>query len=147
MYFLWASITTLVSRIFLNLRAATTSGSDWVMAGTQWAENTSPTDTRFILRNTIGGTPMRRAPAQDTVYTIGYGYGESSMILSGREDRVLGISDADPERKDTGQAYEEVSLSSDDGSLFENDQQSFGAACWGGSDGRHTACHCNLARV
>ena len=90
------------------------------MAGTQWAENTSPTDTRFILRNTIGGTPVRRAPAQDTVYTIGYGYGESSMILSGREDRVLGISDADPERKDAGQAYKEVSLSSDDGSLFEN---------------------------
>lgn len=89
---------------------------------------------------------MRRTPARNIVYTIGYGHGESSVILLGREDRVLGISDADPERKDTDRAYEEVSLSPDNGSLFESDQQSFGAACRGGSDGGRTACHFNFAR-
>ena len=66
LYFLWAFVSTMVSRVFLNLRAAAKSDRDWVSAGIQM--DTTPAGPT----HTIGGTGINRAPVKDNVYTFGY---------------------------------------------------------------------------
>jgi len=75
LYFLWASVTTLVNRFFLNLRAAGGSQSDWVSAGIDPASHPAQKDAYAHQRGqtrTIGSTPMYRPSAKDDMVTIGY---------------------------------------------------------------------------
>jgi hypothetical protein len=64
-YFLWASVTTLVSRFFLNLRAAGTSNNDWITAGIHqnWTSS-GPTFSRKEQTRTIGSVPLNRSLAK-----------------------------------------------------------------------------------
>ena len=73
LYFLWASMTTLVSRFFLNLRAAGSSNSDWVSAGIRPVSRPGQKETEQT--RTIGSTPVFRSSRKDDVVTIGYGEG------------------------------------------------------------------------
>ena len=71
-------MTTLVSRIFLNLHTVVTSDHDPVTPSVDWIGDTVQSNTSFTPRrwptHTIRGTPMNRvgAPEQDDLDVIGY---------------------------------------------------------------------------
>jgi hypothetical protein len=76
LYFLWASVTTLISRFFLNLREAGSSDGDWGSVGANWGESTAQIDNSLAVykrqTHTFGSMPMNRASAKDDMYTIEY---------------------------------------------------------------------------
>src|SRR5260370_33156221 len=73
LYFLWASLTTLISRFFLNLRAVGNSERDWVTAGIYGSAGQTNVSFSFRKRqtHTTGSAPAIWAPTRDDVYTIG----------------------------------------------------------------------------
>ena len=68
-YFLWASVTALVSRFFLNLRVAGRSNSDWVSAGID-QRHPEGTYQRRPTR-TIGSIPVFRPPEKGALLAVG----------------------------------------------------------------------------